>query len=289
MVVNRYASQQAELEASLSQSRGQLEALQRAVAEREAEVQQLRQDKGASESSLSSRTAQLEAEVSSLRAAASAAESSVASLTVELQNARAHSDALEEKAKGKSSGNCSIAVEDSGSKEANDALLPGVLESGRSVKFSWGMTGQVHIQWYRAFKGGDWQTIPGKLAKKPSYTITADDIGACLKAEATHITTGQAVYAETSPVHPYTPLVKSLGDIVKKLDATFTVESANAQDADKSRRILLNKEKIKLQDAKGTPTHALRSTQANTAARLHPLTAVPLSLGCCARSGSRRA
>jgi hypothetical protein len=225
---------------------------------------------------LCGRKLQQASEVASLRATASAAESSVTSLQAELATARAQVDALEEKAKGKSSGNCSIAVEDSaGGKEANDSLFPGVLESGRSVKFSWGMTGQVHIQWYRAFKGGDWQVISGKLAKKPSYTITSDDIGACLKAEATHITTGQAVYAETSPVHPYTPLVRSLGDILRKLDATFQVESANAQDSDKSRRILLNKEKIKLQDAKGTPHTTTSSPHTlcplTTATSVHPL------------------
>ena len=256
MVVNRYASQQAELESALSASRSQLEGVQQALSEREQELQQLRAERGASESATSSRTSQLEAELTSLRQSAVSSEASITALQDEVATAKARADALEEKLKGKASSSCSISLEEvpggaGGGKEGPDAFFPGVLECGRSVKFSWALVGKVRIQWYRAFKGGDWQVIPGKMATKPNYLITADDIGASLKAEASHIVTGESCYAETAPVHPYTPLVRSLGELLRKLDATFTVESANATDADKTRRILLNKEKVKLQDSKG--------------------------------------
>ena len=254
VVVNRYASQQAELESSLAQSRAELERVQRALAEKEAEVSQTRAERGASESSLSSRTAQLEAELTALRASSASASSTVAELQAELSAARGKVEALEEKAKGKPSAKCFISVEDAGKSAAGDAdapLFPGVLESGRAVKFTWSLSGTVRIQWYRSFRGSDWQLIPGKVATRPTYNINADDIGACLRAEATHTENGRSVYAETGPVHPSSLLVRSLAELVRKLDASFQVESANAAEADKQRRILLNKEKIKLQDAKG--------------------------------------
>ena len=253
MVVNKYAAQQSELESSLAQSRAELERVQRALAEREAETAQIRADRGASESSLSSRTAQLEAELTALRASSASSSATIAELQAELSASRAKVEGLEERVKGKPSAKCSIAVEDAGkaTTEVDAPLFPGVLESGRSVKFSWSLSGSVRIQWFRSFRGSDWQLIPGKVATRPSYTISADDIGACLRAEATHTENGRSVYAETGPVHPSSLLVRSLAELLRKLDASFQVESANAADADKQRRILLNKEKIKLQDAKG--------------------------------------
>ena len=134
------------------------------------------------------------------------------------------------------------------------ALFPGVLENGRTVKFSWSLSGNVRIQWFRSFRGSAWDLIPGKNATRPSYTVSADDIGACLRAEATHTVNGSMVYAEAGPVHPSHALINALQEPLRRLDATFTVESGGAAaggEADRKRGILLNKEKIKLQDAKG--------------------------------------
>ena len=106
----------------------------------------------------------------------------------------------------------------------------------------------------RSFRGSAWELIPGKNATRPSYTVSADDIGACLRAEATHTVNGSMVYAEAGPVHPSAGLINALQEPLRKLDASFTVESGGATaggEADKKRGILLNKEKIKLQDAKG--------------------------------------
>ena len=251
MVVNKYAAQQADLEAAAASARAQADAAQRSLAEKEREVAQLRGQQEQSESSQTSRSSALEAELTALRASSAASSAAVAELQTELAAARAKAESLEERAKGKPSSKCSIGVEDSAGAAA-ESLFPGVLENGRALKFSWSLSGPVRIQWFRAFRGSDWQLIPGKAATKPQYLVSADDIGASLRAEATHTVTGASVYAEAGPVHASAAMVGSLAELLRKLDATFVVESASSTDAgDRSRRLLLNKEKIKLQDAKG--------------------------------------
>ena len=255
MVVNRYAASQAELESAVASSRSQLEATQRQLSERESELAALRSSTGQAEASAGSRVQALEAELAGLRASSSAASSSASELETELANARARIESLEERVKGRPSAKCSIAVEDAGGgKEAADTapLFPSVLENGRTVKFSWSLSGTVRIQWFRSFRGSAWEPIPGKTATKPSYTLSVDDIGACLRAEATHTVTAASVFAEAGPVHPSTAMLQTLAEPLRKLDFSFAVESANAgSDAERQRRLLLNKEKIKLQDAKG--------------------------------------
>ena len=243
------------MESALSAARSQLESTQRSLSEREAELSSLRSASGQSELFASSRTSELESQLAALRSESTAASTTVAELQSELSAARAKVDNLEERVKGKPNPKCAISVEDGGKTDGADGpLFPGVLENGRSVKFSWNLSGNVRIQWFRSFRGSAWELIPGKNATKPAYTVSADDIGACLRAEATSTVNGSMVYAEAGPVHPSTGLIVALQEPLRKLDASFTVESGGAAaggEADRKRGILLNKEKIKLQDAKG--------------------------------------
>ena len=255
--MQNYATNNEQLESSLAAARTQLEATQRQLSEREAELSALQAQRGHAEQSASSRTMELEAQLAALRAEASTSTATITELQTELSAARTRVENLEERVKGKPPAKCSISVEDSGKAAADGSdapLFPGVLENGRSVKFSWSLSGNVKIQWFRSFRGSAWDAIPGKNATKPSYTVSADDIGACLRAEATHTANGAMVFAEAGPVHPSHALIAALQEPLKKLDANFTVESGGQSaggEADRKRGILLNKEKIKLQDAKG--------------------------------------
>jgi hypothetical protein len=105
-------------------------------------------------------------------------------------------------------------------------------------------------QWYRSFCGSQFTAISN--ADEPKYRVCADDVGACLKVEVTS-SEGAKISAESTAVQITKELTGKIQEFLNsKKPIDFAVTPTISEGGKVERFIQLNREKVKVRDAKKT-------------------------------------